>query len=262
MSIERIQGMAVEDSQNGQTAVVCVHGLGGTSNTWSAMLSAFEGHRLIRVDLPGCGRSLPFSGSVTVETLVNGLVALCEAKSIQRAHWVAHSMGTVLCQHLATLHPHLVQSLVLFGPIVAPTDQARSGLRLRAESVEQAGDLGMQAVADQLLKTAISQHSQTHAPVSLAFVRESLMQQSPVAYASHCKALAMSQAAPIEQIRVPSLLVTGDEDQVATPEGVRAMGRRIARSQHIILSRCGHWTPIEKPHDCARETRQFLKRHS
>jgi len=32
MSIERIQGMAVEDSQNEQTAVVCVHGLGGTSN--------------------------------------------------------------------------------------------------------------------------------------------------------------------------------------------------------------------------------------
>mgnify|MGYP003335586541 FL=1 len=88
------------------------------------------------------------------------------------------------------------------------------------------------------------------------------MQQSPKAYAAHCLALAQAQAAPIEQIRVPSLLVTGDEDQVSTPDGVRAMGRRMPRSQSIVLSRCGHWTPIEKPHDCARETRQFLKRHS
>jgi len=262
MQIERIQGMAVEDTQNGHPSVICVHGLGGTSNTWSAMLSAFEGHRLIRVDLPGCGRAPPLKGEVSVQGLVANLVALCENKSIEQAHWVAHSMGTVLCQHLAALHPRLIKSLVLFGPIVVPSEQARSGLRSRAQAVEDAGDLGMQSVADQLLKTAISPHSRTHSPVSLAYVRESLMQQSPKAYAAHCLALAQAQAAPIEQIRVPSLLVTGDEDQVSTPDGVRAMGRRMPRSQSIVLSRCGHWTPIEKPHDCARETRQFLKRHS
>jgi 3-oxoadipate enol-lactonase len=30
----------------------------------------------------------------------------------------------------------------------------------------------------------------------------------------------------------------------------------------VIMPRCGHWTPIEKPQECARETRAFLKRHA
>jgi 3-oxoadipate enol-lactonase len=35
--------------------VVFVHGLGGTSNTFAAMLESFAGFRCIRPDLPGSG---------------------------------------------------------------------------------------------------------------------------------------------------------------------------------------------------------------
>jgi pimeloyl-ACP methyl ester carboxylesterase len=26
----------------------------------------------------------------------------------------------------------------------------------------------------------------------------------------------------------------------------------------VVLPRCGHWTPIERPEECARELREFL----
>ena len=26
----------------------------------------------------------------------------------------------------------------------------------------------------------------------------------------------------------------------------------------VVLPRCGHWTPIERPEDCQRELREFL----
>ncbi len=57
------------------------------------------------------------------------------------------------------------------------------------------------------------------------------------------------------------LLVTGDEDGVAPPQQVRAFAEKLhgARSTRVVvLPKCGHWTPIERPEDCARELRDFL----
>jgi pimeloyl-ACP methyl ester carboxylesterase len=65
----------------------------------------------------------------------------------------------------------------------------------------------------------------------------------------------------VERITAPTLLVTGDEDAVAPPQAVRNMAERLVQARSlrtVILNRCGHWTPIERTEDCARELRQFL----
>jgi pimeloyl-ACP methyl ester carboxylesterase len=57
------------------------------------------------------------------------------------------------------------------------------------------------------------------------------------------------------------LLVTGDEDGVAPPQSVRAMADRLhnaAGKRVVVLSRCGHWAPVERPEECQRELRDFL----
>ena len=73
-----------------------------------------------------------------------------------------------------------------------------------------------------------------------------------------CEALADMAAAAIERIEAPALLVTGDEDAVAPPQVSRAMSERMPRARVAVLPRCGHWTPIERPDECARELRDFL----
>ena len=98
-------------------------------------------------------------------------------------------------------------------------------------------------------------------PAAAAFVRESLMRQDPEGYARSCEALSEAKAAALEGIAAPTLLVTGDEDAVAPPQAVRALAERLsgARSvRAVVLNRCGHWTPIERPEECQRELRQFL----
>ena len=261
MSFHLIEGMAVEDDGSGPV-VVCVHGLGGTSNTWSSILPAFQGFRLIRMDLPGCGRSRAKTEGIAVKDMVDLLQLLCESLSIQSAQWVGHSMGTIVCQHLAQRAPTLVKSLLLFGPLVEPAEPAREPLRLRANKVQADGVAGMQEVADALLQTAVSQHTKDHNPAAFAFVRESLMRQKPQSYADYCLALSQVRSADIELIQAPTLLVTGDEDRVASPQAVESMARRMPRAQRLVFNRCGHWTPIEKPHECIRATRDFLKRHA
>ena len=88
------------------------------------------------------------------------------------------------------------------------------------------------------------------------------MRQSPMGYAATCEVLSQARSADVERIKAPALLLTGDEDKVSPPAAVQALGRRFVNAKTVVLTRCGHWTPIEKPHECARESRAFLKRHA
>ena len=260
MALHTFDRMVVEDEGEGD-AVVCVHGLGGSSNTFTPLMPALARHRVVRVDLPGSGRSQATEGALSIDRLVDAVHGACVRLGITQAHFVAHSMGTIVCQHLAVRAPALVRSLVLFGPLMAPPEAARAALRGRAAKARTEGAAGMQDIAAALLATAVSADSRQRLPLAVAFVRESLMRQSGEAYARSCEALADTVAARVESLTCPVLLVTGDEDVVAPPQAVRAMAERLhgARSTRlVVLPRCGHWTPVERAAECQAELRDFL----
>ena len=85
MSLHTIERLAVEDDGEGD-AVVCLHGLGGTSNTWTALMPALAGYRVIRPDLPGSGRSAQAGGTLGIEKLAECVAAVCARLDVSRAH--------------------------------------------------------------------------------------------------------------------------------------------------------------------------------
>ncbi|QIE26491.1 3-oxoadipate enol-lactonase 2 (plasmid) [Caballeronia sp. SBC1] len=258
MTTTLVKNIAVEVDGDGQ-AVVCIHGLGGSSNNWTPVLSAFEGMKVVRPDLPGSARSALPSQPLSIDLYVETLAAVLRELDISKAHMVAHSMGTIIAQHLAIKHPELVKSLALFGPLLAPPEQGRPGIQARAALSREKGVAGVQEIADAIVKGATSAETKAQRPVAIALVRESVMRQSPEGYAQSCEALAGAQATEVEKIGVPTLLVTGDEDGVGQPAAVKAMGERIAGSNVMVLSGCGHWTTFEKPVECAEALKAFYK---
>jgi 3-oxoadipate enol-lactonase len=259
MTFHLIDRIAVEDEGEGP-AIVCVHGLGGSSNTFTPLMPAMARHRVIRIDLPGSGRSQRAEGALSIERYVEAVLQVCARLNVTRVHWVGHSMGTIVVQHIAAAHPKLVASVALFGPLIAPPDAARTAMTARAAKARE-GAAGMHEITLALLNAAISADTRQRLPVAVAFVRESLMRQDGDAYARSCEALAGAQAAAIDRIEAPVLLVTGDEDGVAPPQAVRAFADKLHAAKStkvVVLPRCGHWTPIERPDECQRELREFL----
>ena len=254
-TIERI---AVEVDGDGEP-VVMIHGLGGTTNTFTPILPAFARHRRVRLDLPGSGRSGRIGGPLSIELFRDAVLKCMRHLGLGKAHVVAHSMGTIVAAHLAAAEPDTVASLALFGPLLAPPEPARAGIKARAQKARQEG---MQTVAEALLQSALSSETRNRRPVAVAFVRESLMGQDPDGYARTCEALAEARAADTSRIACPTLLVTGEEDAVAPPGSVRAMAQKIAGSRVEVLRGCGHWTPVEKPDECISLLKHFLERRT
>jgi pimeloyl-ACP methyl ester carboxylesterase len=254
VSTRVIERMAVELDGQGD-AVIFVHGLGGTSNVFTPQLVALGGrYRAVRPDLPGSGRS-PAGGPLSIGGFADAVVRLARGLGIERAHLVGHSMGTIVCQHLAVNEPRLVRSLVLFGPLLAPPDPARQAMRERAAKARAEG---MADIADAILQGATSGDTRANNPVGAALVRELLMRQDAEGYAKTCEALAGAEAADVKCIACPTLLATGDEDAVASPSAVRAMAEQIGGARVLVLNRCGHWTTIERAADCSAALKEFL----
>jgi len=256
VSTQLVERMAIEIDGAGDPLLM-IHGLGGTSNSWTPVLPALARFRTIRPDLPGSGRSHRVEGALSIDRFVRALMRVCGAAGVERVHVVAHSMGTIIALHLAVLEPRLVRSLALFGPLTAPPDSNRGPIRARGVKARSEGDPGLQEIADAVVQAATSSETRSRRPVAVAAVRESLMRQNPEGYARSCEALSDAQPADVAKISCPTLLVTGDEDAISPPQAVRGIGEKIPGAQVEVLSRCGHWTIYEKPEECSELLGRF-----
>jgi pimeloyl-ACP methyl ester carboxylesterase len=253
-----VDRMAVEIDGEGD-AVLMIHGLGGSSNVWTPVLPALARFRTVRPDLPGSGRSDRVEGPLSIARFVQAMLRVAGDAGVERAHVVAHSLGTIVAFHLAAAEPRFVRSLALFGPLLAPADAIRPGIRARAEKARSEGAVGMQEIANALVQAATSSETRAKRPVAAAFVREVLMRQPPDGYARTCDALADAQPADVSKITCPTLLVTGDEDAIAPAGSVRQIAERLPGCRLEILRGCGHWTTIEKPDECSDLLRRFYE---
>jgi len=235
--------LALEQHGDGP-ALVMVHGLGGTSNVFHAQAGLLSRwFKVIRLDLEGSGRSA-LKGNLSIEGYTADVIAVMDQLGATEAHLVGHSMGTIVCQHIAAAHPTRIKSLALLGPLAEPPEPARAAIRTRGETARKDG---MTGIADTLVNVGTSAETKAHRPAAAAFVREILMRQSAAGYAATCDALAAAKSADLAKITCPTLLITGDEDATSPPPAVRRLCQSIKGAAMKVLSGCGHWTPIEKP---------------
>ena len=251
-------GSIVADVAGDGPAIVMVHGLGGTSNTFQPQVSGLSGYRVVRPDLPGSGRSpVPFE-ALSIDSFAESVISLIRMLGVSNAHLVGHSLGTIVCQKIAADQPGMVLSLTLFGGLAEPPDAARTGLLERARKARAEG---LADIADGIVANTLSASTHESKPEGVAFVRESLMRQNPEGYARTCEALARATAVDARMISAPALLVTGDSDPVAPVSMAQALADRISGAVLSTLDRCGHWATIEKAQECTRTLAEFLRRN-
>lgn len=246
-----------ECSGHGET-VVMIHGLGGSSNTFQALMQRLGNHMVLRPDLPGCARSQTPHEPFSISDMASSLLALLRSQGLTRVHLVGHSMGGLVAQCIAIHAPECVATLTLMGGITEPPEVARHGLLSRAET---ARSKGIQGIADQIIAATLSPYTHTHTETAVAFVRESLMRQNPEGYAKCCEAVANHHVFDCRKISAPTLLLTGDCDPVAPISMAQQLCDVIPNAQLSVVRDCGHWTPVEQANVCGTQLEMFLQKY-
>ena len=95
------------------TPIVFIHGFGGDLNNWQFNQEALAaGRTTYALDLPGHGGSTKDLGAdADAGGLAGAVLGFMDAKGIDRAHLVGHSLGGVIALDLALNHPGRVRSV-------------------------------------------------------------------------------------------------------------------------------------------------------
>lgn len=245
--LAEIQGSTIFYETAGEgPAVVFVHGLGGTSNTWFAQRVALQKFfRVVTLDLPGSGRSSKHERSFSMVRWAEQIAALAEQLNLESFTIVGHSMATILVQLFAARYPDRVKGLVLCGPLTEPPPAAREAFVKRAETVLKEGMIG---VADMVLGGALSLATREGGNATLAgLYREMLLGNDPACYAAQCHALIQGSAkADQANIRCPTLILVGDQDAVTPLANCRAIAAAVRDARIRVIPGTAHATMAER----------------
>jgi pimeloyl-ACP methyl ester carboxylesterase len=240
---------------------VFVHGLGGTKDYWTPLISSLslaDSATLHTYDFEGHGLSLthPLS-QLSISSLAVDLAGIFQIAGISAstpATLFAHSIGCLVAVRFALENPSLVKKLVLTGPPPSPLPEVHSNSLVSRAA--RARTEGMAAVVDAVVDAEVSDYSKKNNPLAIAAARLSLLGQDPEAYAKACEALARGTT-PLEgeRLDVDTLIITGREDKVSPPAVCEEYKTRIGSSRLVVLENVGHWHVFENVTGVAKAVR-------
>ncbi|KAJ3545456.1 hypothetical protein NM208_g2493 [Fusarium decemcellulare] len=251
---------------SGSNHIFFVHGLGGTMDYWSPLLSKLsssDADTLHLFDLEGHGLSPTHSLSqLSIESFASDILSVFEAAkvtSLKPATLVAHSMGCLAAIKFTLYNPGLVDKLILIGPPPSPLPEAASKATYARATLIR--NKGMRAVVDTVVDAGISSHTKQTKPIAVTAVRLSLLGQDPESYAKAAWALAgATEKLDVESITAKTLIITGDEDKVSPPDLCDQYAHRIKDSEVAVLLDVGHWHVFEDVDAVADVVREFLSK--
>ncbi|MFZ2097245.1 MAG: alpha/beta hydrolase [Anaerolineales bacterium] len=231
---------------HGSVVVLLHHGLGSV-RAWHQQTPALAeaGYRVIAYDRWGYGGSDP-RPSLEVPAFnsdQNDLLNLLEQLGIRQATLVGHSDGGTIALYMAARHPDLVSSLVTVGA------------HIYVESKMQPGILGIRQAFEtdkrfrMGLKTA---HGEKYEAVFHHWF-DGWYQ---------AKSLSWDMRPLLTQLRCPTLVVQGEEDEHASPQHARDIAGKIAGSELWLVPKANHMLPQEHASLFNERLLQFLEAHA
>lgn len=237
-------------------AVILIHGVGSSRQSWDGVVERLEGYQTLRYDLRGHGGSGKPAGPYTLDDFVADLAALLDHVGIAKGHVVGFSLGGLIAQGFALAHGDRVDKLVLISTVSGRTDEERERVKTRLEMV-QGGIPGahFRKSMDRWFTPAF----QAANPDLIDRLEAANQGNDPKAYAAAYRVLAISDLAErLPEITAETLVMTGEDDLGSNPRMARLMHDRIANSQLNILAGLRHSILNEAPDTVAAALREFL----
>jgi 3-oxoadipate enol-lactonase len=243
----------------GAPVVTLSHSLAATHRLWDAQAEALRPrYRVLRYDIRGHGASDVPPAPYTLEQMADDLHALLRALDISRTHVVGLSMGGLIAMTMALRYPAEVQSLVLadttacYGPERKPMWDDR---------IAVAQSKGVTAVLDRTMEAWFSAPFRARHPEVIARIRAMLAPTDPVGYVGAIQAIGYGDLREeIRAIRVPALILIGENDHGTDITMARTMLERIRGSELEVLPRAAHCSCVEAAEEFNRALLGFLAR--
>ncbi|MGX1912298.1 alpha/beta fold hydrolase [Streptomyces phaeochromogenes] len=266
--------------REGLPPALYVHGLGGSSQNWSALMPRMDG--LVdseAVDLPGFGDSPPpDDGDYSVTGHARAVIRFLDAAERGPVHLFGNSLGGAVTTRVAAVRPDLVRTLTLVSPALPEIRVQRSAVptallalpgvaalftrftkdwsaeqRVRGVTALCYGDPGM--VTPEGFRNAVEEMERR---LALPYFWDAMARSARGIVNAYTLGGQHGLWRQAERVLAPTLLVYGGRDQLVSYRMAQRAARAFRDSRLLTLPDAGHVAMMEYPETVATAFRELL----
>ncbi|MGC0338068.1 alpha/beta fold hydrolase [Streptomyces sp. SLBN-8D4] len=266
-------------AREGLPPALFVHGLGGSSQNWSALMEQLEGDvDGEAVDLPGFGDSPPpDDGNYSVTAHARAVIRLLDASGRGAVHLFGNSLGGAVSTRVAAVRPDLVRTLTLVSPALPEIRVQRSAVptgllalpgvaglftrysrgwtaeqRVRGVTALCYGDPGR--VSPEGFQYAVEEMERR---LQLPYFWDAMTRSARGLVNAYTLGGQHALWRQAERVLAPTLLVYGGRDQLVGFRMAQKAARAFRDSRLLTLPEAGHVAMMEYPETVAGAFREF-----
>ncbi len=240
--------------------LLLLHGFPQDSGLWAGTASALtDVANVIAPDLRGFGadrRAVP--PVMTMDRLAEDILQLLDERGVDKVVLGGLSMGGYVALAFALRWPERLEGLLLCNTrAIADTAEGRDAREATARTALRSG---VAVIARGMLPRLLSARTKRERPDLVAAVEALMARQPPDAVAAAARGMALRPdlMQELHRIQAPTLIVTGDQDELMPLPTSEAIHRAIAGSRLVVLPDVAHLSPLEAPARFQATVRDFL----
>jgi 3-oxoadipate enol-lactonase len=235
-----------------EPTVLCIHGFPLDHSMWRHQLAALSRWRCVAPDLRNTGTEF------SMEAYARDLIQVLDELEIERAVMCGLSMGGYIIFELLRRFPERVHAAVLCNTkAAADTREARRSRDTLAARVQERGT---GVLVDELVPKLLAGATRERQPAVVREVTEMVQRQPVAGVVGALRALRdrPDSTALLGKIRIPVLVIAGDDDQITPAAGMEEMASAIPGAQFVVIPQSGHLSPLEQPAAVTTALSDFL----
>jgi 3-oxoadipate enol-lactonase len=242
---------------NGPRTLVLLHEMGGSLNSWDAMMPLLTPHlRVLRLDWRGFGMSGKLRGVADIDDLAGDVAGLLDALGIAGKVAVAGcAVGGGIAIRLAATHPEKIGALVAMSPVTNSPADRHAGMFLMADRMEREGLAGL---VEASLASSYPEDLRGDA-ARFATHKARWLTSDPASFAAIYRMLPGLDLRPdFARVACPTLVIGCTRDLLRPPATARAVADGIAGARFMELH-TGHFSMVQTPELIAEAVLPFLR---
>lgn len=247
----------VEQGSQSGIPVILLHGLADSWHSWELVLPHLPNElHVYALTQRGHGDAeRPFYG-YDPKDFAADVAAFMDARGIDKAVIVGHSMGSMVTQQFAIVYPRKTLGIVLMGTFASFNDnEAIKGFQQLLDTLND-------PINEQFAEAF--QQSTLANPVPDDFLRTVIMESrkvpSRVWKSTAAALLNANYLEALKQYQQPALIIWGDKDLLCPREDQDEVAMALKQSQLIIYTGTGHAIHWEEPQKLAQDLVVFTNR--
>jgi 3-oxoadipate enol-lactonase len=233
------------------------HSLGASLEMWEPQIDALAGRfRVLRYDTRGHGKTDVTKGPYTLQMLAQDAVGLMDALGVDQAHWIGLSMGGMIGQYLVLDHAERFRSLALCDTAAVIPGEAQP---LWDERIEAARTSGLEALVAGTMERWFTKPILGKNPPEVQRIRKQFLATPVEGFIGCAEAIRkLNLLDRLAEIKLPTLIVVGEQDPGTPVAAAKAMHERIPNSRLTVVPGAAHLSNVEQSATFNRTLSVFL----